>query len=141
MGEIVSESTARTTFDMWLMTIFAGSALLLATVGVYGLMAYSMQQRTHEIGIRLALGARWSAIRNVVVYQGMLLAGIGIVIGTIAAFNLSRLLAGFLFGVTARDPLVFTGAPALLIAAALLAVWIPARRASRIDPSTLLRHD
>jgi len=141
MDEIVSESTARTRFDMSLMIIFALSALLLAAVGVYGLMSYSTQQRTQEIGIRLALGAESGSVRNMVLFQGMMLAFTGIAIGTISAFSLSRVLTVFLFRVTPRDPLVFVGAPIMVSIIAFLAVWIPARYASRVSPITLLRND
>ncbi len=140
MDEVVSESTARTAFNMWLMTVFAASALLLAMVGVYGLLSYAVEQRTHEIGIRMALGAAAREIRSLVVRQGIALTFIGLVIGVIAALSLSHLIAGFLFGVTARDPLVFCIAPLLLAVTAFLAIWIPARRALRVSPMTLLRH-
>jgi ABC-type antimicrobial peptide transport system permease subunit len=122
---------------MWLMTVFGLSALLLAAIGVYGLMAYSVEQRTQEIGIRLALGAQTTQVKNMVVFQGMRLALIGVVIGVAAAFGLARLISTFLYGVTARDPLVFVGVPMLLSIVALLAVWIPARRASHVDPVLL----
>jgi ABC-type antimicrobial peptide transport system permease subunit len=115
--------------------------LLLAAIGIYGLMAYSVQQRTQEIGIRLALGAQTSQVRRMVVTQGMLLAGAGVVIGLAAAFGLARLITTFLFGVTARDPFVFVGIPVLLGTVALLAVWMPARRASRVDPLVALRYE
>jgi putative ABC transport system permease protein len=141
MNEVISESTARTRFDMALMVIFAFSALLLAVVGVYGLMSYSTQQRTHEIGIRLALGAESRTVRNMVLFQGMKLAFVGIGIGAVSAFGLSRLLASLLFGVSARDPMVFAGSSIALGVIALLAVWVPAGTASRVSPMTLLRHD
>jgi len=121
------------------MSIFGCTALLLAAIGVYGLMAYSVAQRTREIGIRLALGAESSNVRNMVIAQGMRLACIGIAIGIASALGLTRLLAGFLFGVKPWDPLAFTLVPALLGAVALFAVWLPARRATRIDPITALR--
>jgi ABC-type antimicrobial peptide transport system permease subunit len=126
---------------MWLMTVFGLSALLLAAIGVYGLMAYSVEQRTQEIGIRLALGAQTTQVKNMVVFQGMRLALIGVVIGVAAAFGLARLISTFLYGVTARDPLVFVGVPILLAIVALLAVWIPARRASHVDPIIALRYE
>jgi predicted permease len=141
MSEVVSRSTSRDRFNMWLMTVFGASALLLAAIGIYGLMAYSVAQRTQEIGIRLALGADASQVKNMVVLQGLKLAIAGVVIGLAAAFLLSRVLAAFLFGVTARDPLVFAAVPTLLTAVALLAVWLPARRASRVDPILALRYD
>jgi len=139
MEEVVSLSTSRQQFNMWLMTVFGICALLLAAVGVYGLMAYVVEQRTHEIGIRLALGAQAAQVRNMVVFQGMRLALVGIVIGVAAALALARFLAAFLFGVDAWDPLAFLGVPVLLTAVAFLAVWIPARHASRVDPIIALR--
>jgi putative ABC transport system permease protein len=126
---------------MWLMTVFGVSALLLAAIGIYGLMAYSVEQRTQEIGIRLALGAQTATVKNMVVWQGMQLAILGVVIGVLAAFALVRFISTFLYGITARDPLVFAGVPALLMLVALLAVWIPARRASRVDPINALRYE
>jgi putative ABC transport system permease protein len=141
MSEIAALSVSRQKFNMWVMTVFGGCALLLAAIGIYGLMAYSVQQRTQEIGIRLALGAQTSQVRRMVVTQGMLLAGAGVVIGLVAAFGLARLITTFLFGVTARDPYVFLGIPLLLGAVALLAVWLPARRASRVDPLVALRYE
>jgi putative ABC transport system permease protein len=139
--EIVVQSTARADFNMLILTIFGGSALLLAAFGIYGLMAYSIQQRTQEIGIRLALGAEPIHIRNMVILHGMRFALIGVGIGVAAAFGLTRLIASLLFGVKVWDPLVFTVVPIFLIAIALFAVWFPARRASRIDPLDALRHE
>ncbi|HEV3061615.1 MAG TPA: FtsX-like permease family protein, partial [Vicinamibacterales bacterium] len=139
MDEIVVRSTARSDFNMILLTTFAVSALLLAAIGIYGLMAYSVQQRTQEIGIRIALGAASDGVRNMVIRQGMGVALLGVAIGVVSAFALTRVIATFLFGVTARDPLVFVSVPALLSAVALLAVWIPARRATRVDPVVALR--
>jgi predicted permease len=141
MGEVVSLSTSRERFNMWLMSVFGVSALVLAAIGIYGLMAYSVEQRTQEIGIRLALGAQAGHVKNMVVLQGMRLAIVGVVVGVAAAFWLARLISSFLFGVTARDPLVFGGVPALLTLVALLAVWLPARRASRVDPMIALRYE
>ncbi len=141
MGEVVSLSTSRERFNMWLMSVFGASALVLAAIGIYGLMAYSVEQRTQEIGIRLALGAQAAHVKNMVVFQGMRLALVGVVVGIAAAFWLARLISSFLFGVTARDPLVFGGVPALLTLVALLAVWIPARRASNVDPIIALRYE
>jgi len=123
------------------MTVFGVAALLLAAIGIYGLMAYSVTQRTQEIGIRLALGAESGTVRNMVVGQGMLLAIIGVVVGVGAAFGLSRLIASLLFGVKASDPAVFVAVPLVLTLVALLAVWLPARRASRIDPIVALRYE
>ncbi|MEX1128036.1 MAG: ABC transporter permease [Vicinamibacterales bacterium] len=141
MDEIVALSLSRQKFNMWVMSVFGACALLLAAIGIYGLMAYSVEQRTQEIGIRLALGAQVSQVRRMVVAQGMALALVGIAIGLGAAFGLARLITSFLFGVTANDPLVFGGVPALLGVVAFLAVWIPARRASQVDPLTALRYE
>jgi predicted permease len=141
MDEIVALSVSRHKFNMWVMTVFGACALLLAAIGIYGLMAYSVEQRTQEIGIRLALGAQAGEIRRMVVTQGMALAVVGLAIGLGAAFALARLITSFLFGVTERDPLVFAGVPALLAGVALLAVWLPARRASRVDPLVALRYE
>jgi ABC-type antimicrobial peptide transport system permease subunit len=139
MSEVVSRSTSRERFNMWLMTVFGVSALLLAAVGVYGLMAYAVEQRTPEIGIRLALGAQVGQVKNMVVFQGMRLALAGILVGVAAAFGLARFLEAFLFGVENRDPLVFVGVPLLLGLVALLAAWLPARQASQVDPIIALR--
>jgi putative ABC transport system permease protein len=139
MDEVVARATASQDFNALLMSIFGCTALLLAAIGVYGLMAYSVAERTQEIGIRLALGAETSNVRNMVIAQGMRLAGIGIAIGIASSLGLTQLLAGFLFGVKPWDPLAFTLVPAILGAVALLAVWLPARRATRIDPITALR--
>jgi len=139
MTEVVSHSTAREDFNMLLLTIFGASALILAAIGIYGLMAYSVQQRTQEMGIRMALGADRSRIRKLVVWNGMSLAIVGVVIGIGAAFGLTRFIASFLFGVKSWDPLVFVTVPVILSAVALLAVWMPAARASRLDPQRALR--
>jgi putative ABC transport system permease protein len=141
MNEIASRSVSRQRFNMWVMTVFGGCALLLAAIGIYGLMAYSVEQRTQEIGIRLALGAQASQVRKMVVSQGMVLAIVGMAIGLGAAFYLARLIASFLFGVTAKDPIVFASVPLLLLAVAFLSVWIPARRASKVDPLIALRYE
>jgi ABC-type antimicrobial peptide transport system permease subunit len=121
-----------------LMSAFGAAALLLAAIGIYGLMAYAVAQRTQEIGIRLALGADAAAVKQMVIVQGMRLALVGVVIGLASAFGLTRFIASFLFGVTTLDPLVFVGIPVLLSAVALAAVWIPAGRASRVDPAFAL---
>ncbi len=141
MDEVISRSTSRQRFNMWLMTIFGGTALLLAAIGIYGLMAYSVQQRTQEIGIRLALGAEAGDVRNMVVLQGMRLSLVGVLVGIAAAFGLSRLIASFLFRVKANDPLVFIAIPILLSAVAFLAVWLPAGRATAVNPVDALRYE
>jgi ABC-type antimicrobial peptide transport system permease subunit len=141
MDEIVIRNTSRQRFNMLLLTIFGASALLMAAIGIYGLMAYSVQQRTQEMGIRMALGAQAAHIRNMVIRQGMVLALIGVVIGIAGAFGLTRFLASFLFDVKAWDPLAFIVTPLLLTAVALLAVWVPAQRAVRVDPMAALRFE
>ncbi|HEY6359818.1 MAG TPA: ABC transporter permease [Vicinamibacterales bacterium] len=141
MEDIVSRSISRQRFNVLLMTVFGASALLLASIGIYGLMAYSVQQRTQEIGIRMALGAEADHVRRMVVFQGMRLTAIGVIVGLAAAFGLTRLMAGFLFGVQPRDAVVFVGVPLLLILVSLLAVWHPARRASGVSPLAALRYE
>ncbi|MGH9584442.1 MAG: FtsX-like permease family protein [Bryobacteraceae bacterium] len=141
MDQIVIQSTARQDFDMLLLTVFGGAALLLAAIGIYGLMAYSVQQRTQELGIRMALGAQAADVRNLVIGQGMRVAIIGVLIGTGAAFGLTRLIASMLFGVKSWDPVVFVFVPIFLTLVALFAVWLPARRAALIDPAVALRYE
>jgi ABC-type antimicrobial peptide transport system permease subunit len=126
---------------MWLMTLFGGCALLLSAIGVYGLMASSVQQRTAEIGIRVALGADENRVRNMVLRQGMVLAISGIAVGVVASLAFARALSGFLFGVAPRDPIVFTTVTCLLAGVAFIAVWLPAQRATRLDPVTALRQE
>lgn len=139
MEEIVSRSTSRQSFNMMLLTIFGAIALVLAAIGIYGLMAYSVQQRTQEIGIRMALGADRAAIRKLIVWHGMRLTLVGMVVGIGASFALTRLIASFLFGVKSWDPTAFIAVPVVLSAVALLAVWLPAARASRVEPMRALR--
>ncbi|MEG9436620.1 ABC transporter permease [Edaphobacter sp. HDX4] len=139
MEEVVVHSTAREDFNMLLLTIFGASALLLASIGIYGLMAYSAQQRTQEMGIRMALGADRSRIRGLVIWQGMRLALIGTALGIAGAFALAHLIASLLFGVKWWDPFAFIAVPIILTLTALLAVWIPAQRASRLNPMDALR--
>ena len=139
MDEIVVRSTSRESFNMLLLTIFGAVALVLAAIGIYGLMAYSVEQRTQEMGIRMALGADRAKIRNLVVWHGMRLAFVGVILGIGAAFGLTRLIASFLFGVKSWDPLVFVTVPVILSAVALLAVWPPATRAAKLDPMQALR--
>jgi putative ABC transport system permease protein len=139
MDELLSDSIARQNFHMLLLGVFAMAALALTAVGIYGVMAYSVAQRTHEIGVRMALGADRARIRNLVVGKGMLTAGLGVIVGLAAAAFLARFLAGFLFGVRAWDPMVFLAVPVLLALVAVFALWIPARRAARLEPIQALR--
>ncbi|HEV2499464.1 MAG TPA: ABC transporter permease [Terriglobia bacterium] len=141
MDEVMGESLARTDFNMVLFSIFAAIALLLAAIGIYGLIAYSVQQRTQEIGIRMALGAGPRDVRNMVVRQGMTLAIIGVAAGIAIAFAVTRLMASMLYGIKARDPLVFVSVAVLLSLIALLATYLPARRAAKVDPMIALRYE
>lgn len=140
MGDVLAKANANRRFVLLLLMVFAGVALLLAAVGIYGVMAYSVEQRSHEIGIRIALGADNGRVVSLVVRNGMMLAGAGLVIGLAGAFGLTRFLSSLLFGVKATDPSTFAGVAAALAAVALAASWIPARRATRVDPIAALRH-
>jgi putative ABC transport system permease protein len=141
MQQVVGESTALNDFYMTLLTIFAGLALLLAAIGVYGLMAYSVQQRTQEIGVRMALGATSQQVRSMVVLQGMKLALLGVVIGVASSLALARVMKSMLYGVKPWDPISIIVVAILLTAVTLLAAYIPARRASRVDPMVALRYE
>jgi putative ABC transport system permease protein len=138
MDDVVANSLGTRRVSMQLFAVFAGAALLLAAIGIYGVMAYSVTQRTHEIGIRMALGAQKSDVLALVIRQGMTLTVIGVVVGVAGAFALTRLLANLLFGVAATDPLTFVAIPLLLLFVALVACYLPARRAARLDPTIAL---
>jgi putative ABC transport system permease protein len=141
LREVVSNSIARPRFNALLLAIFAGVALVLASVGLYGVMNYSATQRTHEVGIRMALGATRGDIMRLVVGNGMLLTFVGIVIGVVCSIGLTRLMQSFLFGVGATDAITFVGVSLLLAAVALLANYIPARKATRVNPVIALRYE
>ena len=141
MEEILSEEVAQRRIGMTLLVAFAGLALLLASLGIYGVLSYSVTQRTQEIGIRMALGAGRNDVLRQVMGGGLRLAGAGVAIGLIVSFALTRLMTGLLFGVSASDPRTLIGVTVLLIAVALLACYIPARRATKIDPMIALRYE
>jgi putative ABC transport system permease protein len=141
MDQLVATSLVRSRFMMLLLSVFAGLALVLACVGTYGVMACSVAQRTREIGIRMALGAQKSDMVTMVINQGLRLALIGVGVGIAAAFVLTRLLSGFLYGVRPTDPLTFITVSLVLTGVALLACYVPARRAMRVDPMVALRYE
>ena len=139
MDEVVSDSVAQRRLTMLLLTMFAGAALLLAAVGIYGVIAYSVTQRTQEIGIRMALGAQQSDVLRMVVRQALVMALAGIVVGGTGALLLTRLMQGLLFQVKPADPVTFIVVSGILAAVAVLASYIPGRRATRVDPVIALR--
>jgi putative ABC transport system permease protein len=141
LEQVMSESIARQNFNMLLLTVFGAIALTLAAVGIYGLMSYSVAQAKHEIGVRLALGAAPSQILSLVVGRGMRLAGLGVLVGLVSALGAVRLLSRLLFGVKATDPATYALVAAGLSAVALIACYLPARRAQRVDPIVALRNE
>jgi putative ABC transport system permease protein len=141
MDEWVNRSTSTPRYRTTLLGLFAGLAMILAATGIYGVMSYSVAQRTHEIGIRMALGAKNGDVLRLVVRQGMFLVVVGLGIGLIAAFALTRLMSSLLFGVTSKDPITFVAVAGVLTVVAFIACYIPARRATRVDPLTALRYE
>jgi putative ABC transport system permease protein len=141
MDQLLADSLSRSRFTMLLLGIFSAVALVLAAVGIYGLIAYSVTQRTQELGIRIALGAQRRDVLRLVLALGTRLTLLGVSIGVFAALALSRLLSTLLFGVSATDPLTLAGVVGLLAFVALLACFIPARRATRVDPIVALRYE
>ncbi len=141
MDQVFGASVAQPRFSMLVVGLFAALALVLASVGIYGVMAYSVSRRAHEIGVRMALGARTGQVLQLVLKEGMTLTLVGIAIGLFGAFALTRLMATLLFGVSAKDPITFISVAALLAAVALVACYIPARRATKVDPLVALRYE
>jgi putative ABC transport system permease protein len=140
MEHIVAGAVARQRFSMLLLAIFAAVALVLAAVGIYGVMSYSVAQQTREIGIRMALGAQRSDVLTMTIKQGLKLVGLGLIIGLAAAFVLTRVMATLLFGISATDPLTFLTISFVLLVVAMLASYIPSVRAMRVDPMVALRY-
>jgi len=137
----LSSSLESRRFNLLLVGAFGGTALLLAVVGLYGVMAYAVTRRTSEFGIRMALGASSSNIRGIVLRQGLKVAVTGVTVGIAGALVLTRILRSLLFGLSATDPVTFTGVAALLIFVALVACYIPAHRATKVDPMVALRYE
>jgi putative ABC transport system permease protein len=141
MEKVFNQSIAEPQVITSLLTTFAVIALMLAAIGVYSVMSYSVAQRTHEVGVRMALGAQQRHVLKMILGQGLKLVLVGVVIGVTTAFAVTRVISNLLFGVTPTDPLIFVGVPLLLIAVAMLASYFPARRALKVDPIIALRNE
>jgi putative ABC transport system permease protein len=141
MDAVLAESIARSRFTTTLLTVFAGFAFLLAAIGIYGVMAYNVSQRTQEIGVRMALGAHAGDVLRLVMRQAIAVVAVGLLIGVGASLALSRLMTNLLFEVKPTDARTFVVVPALLLLAALMAAYVPARRATRVEPVRALRYE
>jgi putative ABC transport system permease protein len=141
MDSLLASSIARARFSALLLAVFASVALALAAIGIYGVISYVVAQRGHEIGLRMALGAQARDVVRLVLRNGMMLAGLGVAIGLAGAFALTRVLTSLLFGVTPTDAVTFVTVSALLLIVAFLACYIPARRATKVDPLVALRYE
>jgi putative ABC transport system permease protein len=141
MEQALGNLSAQRRFQTWLLALFAGVALLLSAIGIFGVMRYSVAQRTREIGVRLALGARSADVLRLVIGQGLRLALIGVAIGLVSSLALTRVLERLLFGVSAHDSVTLVGVTLLLVGAAFPACYLPARKAAQVDPMVALRHD
>ncbi|MGH7247590.1 MAG: FtsX-like permease family protein, partial [Pseudomonadota bacterium] len=141
MNQLVGDSVSMRRTTLILLGLFSALALILAAIGIYGVISYSVAQRTHEIGVRMALGAQRSDVLRMILAQGAKIAGAGVVIGISGAFGLTRLMANLLFSVSAADPLTFAAVAIMLLLVAMLACYIPARRALRVAPMIALRYE
>ncbi|HSF44274.1 MAG TPA: FtsX-like permease family protein, partial [Thermoanaerobaculia bacterium] len=139
MEEVIAESLAERRLQLWLLGLFAGMALVLSAAGLYGVISYLVAQRTREIGVRIALGAQMRDVIGLVMRQGAQLTGLGLAAGLLAALAFTRFLQSLLFEVSARDPLTYAAIAGLLALVALFATFLPARRASRVDPMVTIR--
>src|SRR5262249_18704130 len=139
LDQYARQYTEQSRFNSVLLLVFGSMALIMTVVGLYGVISYSVAQRTQELGVRIALGAKWSDIFRMVIGQGVLLAGTGIALGSIGAVMSASMIRALLFGVSPRDPITIVAVPVLLIAVTLLACYVPARRAARVDPMSALR--
>src|SRR5581483_8992779 len=141
MDQIVSDSLSNEVFNTSLLSVFAAIAILLSAIGIYGILSYTVTQQTPEIGIRMALGAQRSQVLGLVIGHGMMLVGVGVIVGLVAAFALTRTMSGLLYKVSAMDPVTFTVTPIAIIIVALLACYLPARRATKVEPIIALRFE